>query len=262
MFANDAPHERIIRALSRISPMDESVIEAIRTIPIEIREIPASSYIIREGQQPLICAFLMSGFVYRQKLTIDGRRSIVSLQVSGDFIDLQNLFLEESDHDVLALTRTVLADIAISDLHRLVAQYPAINQALWRGGLVEASIFREWLLNNGRRDARERVAHLLCEISARLEAAGMTRDLTYDLPMTQEQLGDALGLTAVHINRVLKGLDRDGLIRRHKRQIAIADWEELRRLADFNERYLHLRGTDLQTRLEKPRLPSVRPVSV
>lgn len=105
--------------------------------------------------------------------------------------------------------------------------------------MIEASIFREWLLNVGRRDARERVAHLLCEISARLEATGLAREFTYELPMTQEQIGDALGLTAVHINRVLKALEKDNLIKRQKREVAIADWQRLRRAADFNLRYLH-----------------------
>ena len=239
MIENDAPHLRLSRAFSRFSELGDDGLKAIRAMPVEEREIPASTYLVREGQKPQRCAFLVSGFCYRQKLTIDGHRSIVALQVPGDFIDSQNLFLEESDHDVVALTRTIVVDMELNDLRQLVGAHPSINRALWREGLVEASISREWLLNVGRRDAHERVAHLLCEISARLEAAGHARELTYELPMTQEQLGDALGLTAVHINRVLKGLEKDGLIRRRKREVAIADWQQLRRLADFNDRYLH-----------------------
>lgn len=239
MFDNGTPLDRLVLALSRFTKLGDDDRKALRALPFDLREISASTYIIREGQQPQRCAFLIDGFVYRQKLTVNGHRSIVSLQVPGDFIDLQNLFLDESDHDVLALTRAVIVEIAVDDLRALVAAYPTINQALWRGGLIEASIFREWILNIGRRDSRERMAHLLCEISARLEAAGLARKLTYELPMTQEQLGDALGLTAVHINRVLKGLEKEGLIRRQKREVAISDWQQLRRLADFNDRYLH-----------------------
>jgi CRP-like cAMP-binding protein len=105
--------------------------------------------------------------------------------------------------------------------------------------LIDASIFREWVVNVGRRDSRARVAHLLCEFSLRLEAAGLARNHRYELPMTQEQLADAVGLTAVHVNRVLKQLGEDGLITRDRRTITIEDWQRLRDVGDFNERYLH-----------------------
>src|SRR6185369_17655449 len=106
--------------------------------------------------------------------------------------------------------------------------------------LIDASIFREWVVNVGRRDARSRVAHLLCEFERRLEVAGLAAEYDYELPMTQEQLADATGLTAVHINRVLMTLSHDGLIERHKRHIRIPEWEALRRVAGFSEVYLHL----------------------
>jgi CRP-like cAMP-binding protein len=239
MFGAATAHERLILAFSRFAALDKADRLAIRSLAVDQRMIAASTYIVREGQLPLRCAFLMDGFSFRQKLTMNGHRAIVSLQVPGDFIDVQNLFLQESDHDIVALTNLVVAELAIDDLRTLVMERPAINRALWIRSLVEGSIFREWLLNVGRRDAHARVAHLLCEISARLEAAGLARELTYELPMTQEQLGDVLGLTSVHINRVLKALEKEGLIRRRKREVAIADWQLLRRAADFNERYLH-----------------------
>lgn len=240
MFDDEAARDHIIRSLSRHAGIGDADRAAIAALPLVHREIAASAYIVREGQQPRRCGFLLEGFTYRQKLTLGGGRSIVSIQVPGDFIDLQNLFLDESDHDLLALTAIVVAEAAIDDLRALVATRPAIGKALWKAGLIEASIHREWMLNVGRRDAQARLAHLLCETSARLEAAGIARDQTYELPMTQEQLGDALGLTSVHVNRVMKVLEREGLIRRRKREVAIADWQRLRRVAEFNERYLHL----------------------
>lgn len=240
MSPSDGIYERLVAALGRFAALGEDDRVAIRSLAFDRREIAASTYVIREGQHPRRCAFLLEGYTFRQKLTINGQRAIVGLQVPGDFVDAQNLFLTESDHDVLALTRTIVADIEIADLRRLADTQPAINHALWRANLVEASISREWLLNVGRRDSHERVAHLLCEMSARLEAAGYARELTYELPMTQEQFGDALGLTSVHINRVFKVLEKRGLIRRQKREVAIADWQQLRHMADFNERYLHL----------------------
>ena len=111
---------------------------------------------------------------------------------------------------------------------------------MWVDTLIDGSIFREWVMNVGRRDARSRIAHLLCEVARRLEAAGLIEEYGYELPMTQEQLGDATGLTPVHVNRVLMGLARDGLIERNKRFIGIPDWEALRRVGGFSETYLHL----------------------
>jgi CRP-like cAMP-binding protein len=234
-----AIHDRIIARLSRRHRLNEGDRRNIRALALEVRQLDASSHLVREGQRPQHCAFLIDGVAYRQKLTVDGRRSLCSLQVPGDFVDLQNIFLRESDHDVQALTAVVVAEIPIADLRLLADARPAVARAMWIDALIEGSIAREWLLNVGRRDARTRLAHLLCEFSTRLQATGLAPDRSFDLPMTQEQLGDALGLTAVHVNRVLKGLETSGLITRRKRQVSIADWPGLRRAADFNDRYLH-----------------------
>lgn len=230
----------ITKFSTRVDLTDEDR-SAIAAMPFKLRTIDQSTYMLREGQQPQRCAFIIDGFAYRQKLTPNGEREIVSILMPGDFIDLQNLFLEESDHDVQALTRITVAEITIPILRELVATRPAIGTALWIDALIEASIHREWLLNIGRRNAKMRLAHLLCEFSARLRASSMAHDDGgYELPMTQEQLGDALGLTPVHVNRVLKSLETDGLITRRKRQIGVSDWRALRDAAEFNERYLHL----------------------
>ena len=111
---------------------------------------------------------------------------------------------------------------------------------MWIDTLIDGSIFREWVVNVGRRDARTRIAHLLCEFARRLEVAGLAHEYRYELPMTQEQIADATGLTPVHVNRVLMALARDGLIERSKRFVAIPQWEALRRVAGFSETYLHL----------------------
>ena len=226
-------------ALERRYRLDDGARAALRRLVLDIRALPASTYLVREGQVPVRCAFLLEGYSYRQKLAVGGDRALVALQVPGDFVDLQNLFLPESDHDVQTLTPCVVAEFAILDLQALVGDHRCINRAMWLAVLIEASIGREWLLSVGRRNARARLSHLLCEISSRAEAVGLSQGLTYTLPMTQEQLGDALGLTAVHVNRVLKSLETDGLIRRRKREVTISDWAGLRRAADFSERSLH-----------------------
>jgi CRP-like cAMP-binding protein len=234
-------HDKMISSLARCHRLDGDDREAIRTLPVELRHYHASSHLVREGQTPHRCAFLVEGFAYRQKLTLSGHRSLCSLQLPGDFVDLQNIYLSESDHDVQALTEVTAVDLPVAVLRALAGSRPNVGTAMWIQGLSEASIFREWLLNIGRRDARSRMAHLLCEFSIRLQAAGVPASESHDLPMTQEQLGDALGLTAVHVNRVLKSLEENGVIIRGKRQVRVDDWDGLRRIADFNPRYLHLR---------------------
>jgi CRP-like cAMP-binding protein len=167
-------------------------------------------------------------------------RQIVAIYMAGDVAGLQNLFLGECDHNVQALTDAMIAEAPIGAIHDLALSNPSIGRALWRETQTGASIQREWLVNIGRRNAKSRVAHLLCEIIVRLGTQGGTTELACEIPLTQEQIGDALALTSVHINRSLKALEADGLISRKKREVQILDWDRVRLCADFNERYLHL----------------------
>ena len=232
--------DQVISKLASRAPLDARARTAIAALPWKERRLPASAYMVREGQVPQRCIFLLEGYAFRQKLTSNGEREIVALLVPGDFIDLQNLYLDQSDHDLVTLGAVRVAEVGMIDLRALVETSPMVGAALWIDALVESSIYREWLLNIGRRPARIRLAHLLCEFHARLRAIDRAGDMEYELPMTQEQLGDAMGLTPVHVNRVLKLLEQDGLIGRYKRQIKVTDWERLRTAADFNDRYLHL----------------------
>ena len=232
--------DRMLHKLRRCGALDSADEAAVRALPFKMRQIAASQYIVREGQLPKRCGVICEGYAYRQKLTVDGDRQIVMVLVPGDLLDLQNLFLTESDHDIQALTVTSIAEVPIGAIADLVAARPGVGRALWADSLVEASITREWLLNVGRRNARTRIAHLLCEFRQRLQTIGEGEESGYELPMTQEQMGDALGLTPVHVNRMLQGLERDGLINRRQRRVTVEDWEALKLAAQFNPRYLHL----------------------
>ena len=234
------PLTSLLRNLELRSTLPPEDGQAVLDLPYTLRTLEPGTYTIREADAPVHCAVLVTGFAYRQKLTGDGSRQIVGLHIPGDALDFQNLFLDVSDHSVQMLTRAEIANVAIADLQALARQRPAVAQAILVKILVEASIFREWVLNVGRRDSKMRVAHLLCELGVRLEVEGLTDDYAYELPMTQEQLGDAVGLTPVHVNRTLKALEADGLIVRSKRSISFPDWHRLRGVADFNQRYLHL----------------------
>jgi CRP-like cAMP-binding protein len=239
-MTNDPVSEAIIARIQMRADLSSADRAAIRTLPYVLRQVEPSAYLVREGNMPTRCAFLLSGYGYRQKLTSSGSRQIVSIEIPGEFVDLQHLFLQESDHNVQALTRASYAEIELAALRELVLAHPAICAALWTEALIGASIFREWIVNVGRRDAHARVGHLLCEFATRLDASNGTTLRAYELPMTQEQLGDAVGLTPVHVNRVLRTLTQRGFIARDRRLIAIADWDGLRDASDFNPRYLHL----------------------
>lgn len=232
--------ERMVRKLESRSPLSSGDKAALCSLPFKIRAVEPGTYLIREGEQPAHCGVLVSGFAYRHKMTGEGARQIVALHIPGEFFDLQNLFLNVSDHNVQTLTRGEVALVPRSAVQELAMQRPSVGTAMWIDTLVDASIFREWVMNVGRRDSRTRVAHVLCEFALRLEAAEMAEEYRYELPMTQEQLADAVGLTPVHVNRVLKSLGEEGLIRRDKRHVSIPDWDRLRDVGDFSERYLHM----------------------
>jgi CRP-like cAMP-binding protein len=240
MAAPRHPLELLVRNLELRSPLPPDDREAVLRLPYALRTLEAAAYTVREADTPEHCAVLVSGFAYRQKLTGNGSRQIVALHIPGDALDFQNLFLDVSDHSLQMLTRAEVAFIAISDLQAIARQRPAVGHAILVKILVESSIFREWVLNVGRRDSRTRLAHLLCELGVRLDAEGLAEDYGYELPMSQEQLADALGLTPVHVNRTLKSLEIEGLIVRSKRSVSFPDWKRLRMVGDFNQRYLHL----------------------
>ena len=198
-----------------------------------------AAYMVREGDKVEHCQLLLSGFAYRHKITGDGQRQIIAVHMPGEFLDLQNSLLGSADHNVQALTRCEVATVPIAALRKLYEERPQVGRAMWIDTLIDAAIFREWIVNVGRRDSVSRLSHLLCEIALRLEEAGLAKDHSYELPMTQEQLADCTGLTPVHVNRVLKELGRLGLITRDKRSVEIVEWDRLQHIGDFNARYLH-----------------------
>jgi CRP-like cAMP-binding protein len=231
----------MIHKLSGRSALNDEDKEAILALPYVLRSHHASTYIVREGEPPpKHCPFIRSGFAVRHKITAQGARQIVSLHLLGDFIDLEHLFLNVADHNVQALTELEVVAIDRRALEVLVLDRPNITRALWIDALVDASIYREWVTNVGRRAAPARIAHVLCEVALRMQAAGVTTDGGFELPLTQEQLADAVGLTPVHVNRTLKALVAEGIVHRDKRYISFTDWNRTKEVADFNALYLHL----------------------
>jgi CRP-like cAMP-binding protein len=219
--------------------------EALLNLPHRLKTIERHGYIIREREPATHSCLLLSGFAIRHKIVVDGARQIVAIHMKGDMVDLQNSFLTVADHSVQVLTESEVAFIPRDEIKTLAFARPNIGMAMWFDTLVDASVFREWIANVGRRDARTRVAHLLCEFSLRLQSAGLGEATDYELPMTQEQIADATGLTSVHVNRTVKGLEADGLImRRSSRSVTIGNWKKLAAAGDFDSNYLHLKIDD------------------
>ena len=208
-------------------------------MPWTHRTFARDAYLVREGEPTSVCMLLVSGFAYRQKLVNHGARQIISFHIAGEFLDVQNSLLDVADHNVQALTRISVAVIQKNALLELMQSRQSISKLIWLDSLFDASIFREWVVNLGRRDARQRIAHLLCELAARLKSAGVADGNPYDFPVTQEQIADATGLTAVHTNRTLQSLRKDGLISLSSSKLTIVNWDALAEVGDFNERYLH-----------------------
>lgn len=231
--------DAMIAKLARLSSLSDEDRLAISSLSYSMADIPAGRDIIRDGTERSECCLLVAGYACRHKLTAAGGRQIVSFQLRGDLLDVQHLLLCRADHNVQAITNATVAWIPKAQLRALAWQRPAVGEALWKDSLVDASIFREWVLNVGRRNAKPRIAHLLCEFAARCRAAGIGNDNCVDLPMSQEQIADATGLTPVHVNRMLMLLGSEGAIRREGRKVEISDWDLLSRIADFDPAYLH-----------------------
>jgi CRP-like cAMP-binding protein len=238
------PLEYLLRQLEAHASLPDEDRRLVLNLPHRIRRLDPGSYLVREGDLPTHCTVLINGYAYRQKVTGEGSRQILAVCIPGDAVDLQNMFLDVSDHSVQLLTQCKVADVPREALQELVLSRPAIGTAVIELTLVEASILREWVVNVGRRDARARIAHILCEFAVRLESRGLTTVDGFELPMTQEQLADATGLSSVHVNRVLKSLEGDGLISRRRRNIHFTDWRALQDAGDFSRRYLHIPTED------------------
>lgn len=230
----------LVTKLTSLNPLTAQEIAAVEALPLRFQSMRARTAIVTEGQTISECCLLTEGFACRHKLSRDGGRQIVSFHMPGDILDIQHLLFDRADHNVQTITDARLAFVPVAAMRALGDAWPEIARALWRDCLVDASIFREWVLNVGRRSAKTRIAHMLCEFAARAEAAGIGSPAHFSLPMTQEDIADATGLTAVHVNRMLRELSEDGVIARDGRQIRIADWPRMQRIADFSPAYLHL----------------------
>lgn len=237
----DSPSDLMIRKLNSIFTLSGEEQQALNDLPVQVTSVKADRDIVSQGDHPSQTCLLLEGFTCVYKSLTDGKRQIMALHVPGDIPDLQSLHLEVMDSSIASISPCTVGFIQHRDLRRVCERFPRIASAFWRETLVDASIFREWLLNIGRREAYSRMAHLLCELLFRLQAVGLVENDTFDLPVTQVELADLLGTSSVHANRVIQALRADGLIQTQGKRVTVPDLAKLEKAGDFDPLYLHLK---------------------
>lgn len=232
--------QALLKKLGSISTLSSEEVEAIERLPATVKVLPARQDIVREGDHPTQCCLLLDGWGCRYRLLNEGKRQILSLHIPGDVPDLMSLHLGIMDHSLSTLGKATVAFIPHQSVHELVASFPAVASVLWRETLVDAATFREWMVGMGRRSAQGRVGHLFCELYLKQRAVGLAEDLRCRMAVTQSDLADALGLTNVHVNRVVQELRAKGLITLRGGELIIHDWDRLVAESEFDPAYLHL----------------------
>jgi CRP-like cAMP-binding protein len=198
--------------------------------------------LVREGENPEHVQLILEGWACRYQQLENGNRQTTAFLLPGDFCDTHITLFNEMDHSISTITECKVARIPRATIEALTAR-PGIARAFWWAGLVDEAILRAWIVNLGSRDALPRLGHLLCELYSRLANVGRASNDTLVLPITQEDLGDALGLTSVHVNRSLRKLVAAKLIAYNRQDLQIVDFDALRHMAGFDSKYLHIRSS-------------------
>lgn len=228
---------RKLRHGAGLTDEDERVLQDLAK---PVRTVNAHADIAIEGSEPHHLPLILEGWAYRYKLLDNGKRQIISVFVPGDLCQPFGVVPQFLDYSLAALTPVTFAAIKLNAIGAAATSSPHIRKALWWDLLVTSTVERERIVSLGRRTASERLAHLLCELWARLNLVGLTDNAAYDLPLTQIELGDLLGLSSVHVNRLLQELRKAGLISLRGRRLVIHDLKEMRELSFFDDSYLQL----------------------
>jgi CRP-like cAMP-binding protein len=232
-------HSLIAKMESIVTLRDEER-AALQRLPMQVQDLRADQDIIREGDRPSRSCLLIEGYASRYSMTEKGKRQIYSFHIPGEIPDLQSLHIKTMDHSLATVSRCTVGFIQHEVLYDLCERYPRLAGAFWRETLIDGAIFRKWMLGIGRKQSDSRLAHFLCEMVSRMYAVGLGRDNHYSWPFTQTEIGDALGISTVHVNRTLQDEFRAArLITLTKTTLTVLDWEGLKALGEFDPTYLH-----------------------
>jgi CRP-like cAMP-binding protein len=227
----------IRRRDSTLTPEEEA---AVRGVLSQVVEMPADVDVVREHDRQTRSHLLLEGWAGRYITLADGRRQIVAIHLPGDFVDLHSFPLQIMDHSVATFTPCRIALAPHDRLREVTAAHPHLARLLWLSTLIDAAVLRQWLVGSGKRSALEQIAHLFCELFVRLQLTGRVEGKTFIFPLSQVEMADCLGVSAVHANRVLQDLRGTEVLAWRGRHVEILDWARLEALAEFDPSYLNL----------------------
>jgi CRP-like cAMP-binding protein len=250
--------DALIRKLESFEELTHADCEALRALVPRVRQVPARTDLIQEGDVPGNVHLILDGYACRYKVLPDGQRQIIAFFVPGDFCDLTVFILDQMDHSIGTISPCKTVEIPRHAIEDITAHHPQVTRALMWCALVDEAVLREWLVNIGSRQADQRIAHLFCELLLRLEAVGRVTDNSYAFPFTQYDIADSMSLTSVHVNRTLQFLRALNLISLKRRVLTILDVEQLKAYCGFNPNYLHLRNARWSGRRQVPWLSGVQ----
>lgn len=230
-----------VQKLGRLAELTASDVSALEKATSTPRGYAARHDLIREGNEPGPMFVVLEGWVCRYKILPSGTRQIMAFLMPGDACDLHIKLLAEMDHSIQTITTAIVATVSRDEMQAMMDSHPAIAQAMYSAQLIDEGIMRAWIVSMGRRSSIERVAHLVCELYLRARNIGLTAGGEFALPLSQLVLADALGMTVVHINRVLKELRLTGAMALTRGSVTILDPTMLVQIAGFDDNYLHRR---------------------
>lgn len=232
----------LVERLSHFSRLSERDAQALAKLTTTKRHFRAGTNLAGEGDPPIGLIVVLDGVLCRYRITSDGHRQILNFALPGDFCGIHDSRVQRMDHGIATIGPSSISVVGREKLLNVLSESPWLNEALWWSDLQELSIQREHLVSLGRRNAHARVACLICELVWRLRAVGLCDGYEVRLPMTQTDLADALGLTPVHVNRVLQDFRKQRLIVMSRSRLRLLDFEGLVKIADASRDYLHLDG--------------------
>lgn len=239
MTRSDNPNLQLfIDRLTSRSLLTEAEKQVILDLPCNAVQVQSNRDFVRLGERVSYSCFVVAGLVGRFDQNANGARQITAIHIPGDMPDLHSVVQPTATSALQALSVATILRIPHSAIRAATKAHPALAEAFWRDGMVDAAILSQWVVNVGRRDAKSRIAHLLCEMAVRLHAPTNTGAFSFPFQVTQAQLADATGLTVVHVNRVLRALRESGLADVSKHAVKVLDWEGLAAAGDFDSNYL------------------------
>jgi CRP-like cAMP-binding protein len=229
----------LIRKLSNVADLSDKQRDVLQSLCDYAEVVPADEDILRQGDRPDHLHLVLEGWAMRYHILPNGSRQISAYLLPGDFCDMHVMVLQQMDHSIATLTPSTIAFVPIEKIRELAQQLPELTQAMWWATLVDEGVMRAWIVNLGRRSAFKRAGHLICELYERMKSVGLVMNEEFALPLTQAEIADSLGLTPVHINRVIQRLRQENLIVFDRQHITIPNIARLKAISGFDPSYLH-----------------------